>query len=179
MSFRMRSFIGHAGVVSSTVMSTFGPSTSCRLTIPRVTRSFPRSGSRTVRSASRTRSEVRGMDSPGVKDRGEMDEHRRNVQGRQPKQVRKPRSVGGLIEKFTSVRRRVDHDTSPRALFPRFRGDLPFGATCRAEWRFHWGPQVERSAFVLGIEDAAWQRAPTRGIHRLLRTLWTLWTQLT
>jgi hypothetical protein len=51
-----------------------------------------------------------------------MDEHRRNVQGRQPKQVRKPRFGGGLIEKFTSVRRRVDHDTPRRLYSDGFEG---------------------------------------------------------
>ncbi len=56
-------------------------------------------------------------------------------------QVREPCSGERLIEKFTSVGREADHDTSPKALFPRFRGELPSAATCRTERRSHPVPQ--------------------------------------
>ena len=60
-SARIRSFMGHAGVVSSTTSSTRSPEISIRFTMPSVTRSLCRSGSSTVLRASSTSSRRSGI----------------------------------------------------------------------------------------------------------------------
>jgi hypothetical protein len=57
-AFLIISFMGQAGVVSTTVKETLLPSTTISLTIFNVTRSFPRSGSCTLLNASSTFSVV-------------------------------------------------------------------------------------------------------------------------
>ena len=60
---RIRSFIGHAGVVSSTFTWTCDPSTRTSFTMFRVTMSLNSSGSRTVRNAAITSSRCNAMKS--------------------------------------------------------------------------------------------------------------------
>jgi hypothetical protein len=90
------------------------------------------------------------------KVRDESDESRkRNLRGEACRPCRSENlgSREGRFEKFTSVGRSVDHDTSPQAVFPRFLKVLLIAATSSGRMAFY--SEVADGEIGLGFLDRA------------------------